>query len=106
MKNRLLTLLFAFVAPMLVFGQTISGTGGPLTPPGTTSGVVTYPASTAAITGSTLAGGTCGATGIVIADLAVPAMLGYNTEITNITLFDVQHTFAADLDLRDRKSVV
>jgi hypothetical protein len=100
MKIRLLTLLFAFVAPMLVFGQTISGTGGPLTPPGTTSGVVSYPTSSASITGSTLAGGTCSSTGLVIADQAVPATLGYNTEITNITLFDVQHTFAADLDLR------
>ena len=100
MKIRLLTLLFALVAPMLVFGQTISGSGGPLTPPGVTSGVVTYPTNAGAINGSTLAGGTCASTGVVIADQAVPATLGYNTEITNITLFNVQHTFASDLDLR------
>ncbi len=100
MKIRLLTLLFALAAPMLVFGQTISGTGGPFTPAGTTSGVVTYTATAAGITGSTIAGGTCPSTGVVIADMAVPATLGYNTEITNITLIDAQHTFAADLDLR------
>ena len=45
MKIRLLTLLFAFAAPMLVFGQTISGPGGALTPPGTTSGTVTFTAT-------------------------------------------------------------
>ncbi len=100
MKNRLLTLLFAFVAPMLVFGQTISGTGGSFTPPGTTSGVVTFPATAAGIAGSTITGGTCASTGLVIADQAVPAILGYNTEITNISLFNAQHTFASDLDLR------
>ena len=100
MKNRLLTLLFAFAAPMLVFGQTITGTGGAFTPPGTTSGVVSYTATAAGLTGSTLTGGTCASTGLVIADMAVPATLGYNTEITNITLFGAQHTFASDLDLR------
>lgn len=100
MKIRLLTLLFALAAPMLVFGQTISGAGGPFTPAGTTSGVVTYTATAAGIAGSTLTGGTCPSTGLVIADQPVPATLGYNTEITNITLFNAQHTFAADLDLR------
>ena len=100
MKIRLLTLLFAFAAPMLVFGQTISGTGGPLTPPGLTSGVVTYTTNNGSINGSVLAGGTCTSTGVVIPDQNVPAILGYNTEITNITLFNVQHTFASDLDLR------
>jgi len=100
MKIRLLTLLFALVAPMLVFGQTITGTGGAFTPPGTTSGVVSFTATAAGIAGSTLTGGTCSSTGLVIADQAVPATIGYNTEITNITLFNAQHTFAADLDLR------
>lgn len=100
MKIRLLTLLFALSAPMLVFGQTISGTGGSFTPAGTTSGVVTYTATANGIAGSTLAGGTCASTGLVIPDMAVPATLGYNTEITNITLFNAQHTFASDLDLR------
>ncbi|MDF1698148.1 MAG: T9SS type A sorting domain-containing protein [Saprospiraceae bacterium] len=100
MKIRLLTLLFALAAPMLVFGQTISGTGGPTSPAGTTSGVVEYTATATGIAGSTLAGGVCTNTGVTIADLAVPPVLGYNTEITNITLFDVQHTWASDLDLR------
>lgn len=100
MKIRLLTLLFALAAPMLVFGQTISGTGGPFTPAGTTSGVVTYTATASGIAGSTIAGGTCPTTGVAIADLDVPATLGYNTEITNITLINAQHTFASDLDLR------
>lgn len=100
MKNRLLTLLFALAAPMLVFGQTITGTGGSFNPAGSTSGVVSYTANASAIAGSTLSGGTCSSTGIVIADMEVPATLGYNTEITNITLFDAQHTFASDLDLR------
>ena len=92
---------FALVAPLSIFSQTVSGPGGPLTPAGTTSGVVTYPASNpVVVAGSTIPGGTCPVTGTVIPDLAVPAILGYNTEITNITLFTVQHTFAADLDLR------
>jgi len=99
MKIRLLTLLFAFMAPMLVFGQTITGDGGALSAPGTTSGTVTFTAEAAGIAGSTLTGGTCPTTGIVIPDQNVPAVLGYNTEITNITLFNVQHTFASDLDL-------
>ncbi|MFT4533889.1 MAG: hypothetical protein ACJA1A_000067 [Saprospiraceae bacterium] len=100
MKNRLLTLLVALVAPMLVFGQTITGTGGAFTPAGTTSGVVSYTADASGIAGSTLTGGTCASTGLVIAGMDVPATLGYNTEITNISLFNAQHTFASDLDLR------
>lgn len=100
MKNRLLTLLFALAAPMLVFGQTITGTGGSFTPAGMTSGVVSYTATTAGIAGTTLTGGTCSSTGLVIADMEVPATLGYNTEITNITLFNAEHSFASDLDLR------
>ncbi|MFT6333642.1 MAG: hypothetical protein ACJATI_000370 [Halioglobus sp.] len=100
MKNRLLTLLVALVAPMLVFGQTISGTGGSFTPPGTTSGVVSYTANASGIAGSTLTGGTCSSTGLVIADMDVPATLGYNTEITSINLINAVHSFASDLDLR------
>ncbi|MEM9547419.1 MAG: proprotein convertase P-domain-containing protein [Bacteroidota bacterium] len=100
MKIRLLTLFFAFVAPMLVFGQTFSGAGGSFNPPGVTSGTVTYTVDATGVAGSTLAGGTCSSSGITIPDLAVPAILGYNTEITNITLFDAEHTFASDLDLR------
>ncbi len=98
MKIRLLTLLVALVAPMLVFSQTINGTGGPFSPAGTTSGVAEYTATAAGIAGSTLTGGVCASTGVAIADMAVPAILGYNTEITNITLIGAQHTFAADLD--------
>jgi len=99
MKIRLLTLLVALVAPMLVFSQTITGTGGSFNPAGATSGTVTYTATAAGIAGSTLNGGTCPTSGAVIADIDIPATLGINTEITNITLTGAQHTFAADLDL-------
>ena len=102
MKNNLfITLFFVLLAPVLIYGQTVTGPGGSFTPPATTSGVVSFPASAATVAGSTLTGGTCpGIGGAVISDLAVPAILGYNTEITNITLVNAQHTFAADLDLR------
>ena len=76
-----------------------TGTGGELAPTGTTAGVVTFTAEASGIVGSILSGGTCG-TGATIADVNVPAILGYNTAITSITLFDVVHSFAADLDLR------
>lgn len=84
-------LLFLSASPS--FAQTVTGTGGALTPDGTTSGVVTFTAEVAGAPGSIISGG-------VAPDINVPAILGYNTEITNITLSDVQHTFAADLDLR------
>lgn len=101
MKMKVLFLFFLLASPLLIFSQTISGAGGALTPPGTTSGVVTFTANASGIAGNTLPGGDCpGSTIGTIPDLDVPAILGYNTEITNITLFNVQHTFASDLDLR------
>lgn len=75
------------------FAATVTGLGGALTPPGTTSGVVTFPASPAAEPGTVIPGGT-------VPDVNVPAVLGYNTQITNITMNNAQHTFASDLDLR------
>jgi len=99
MKIRLLTLLLAFMAPMLVFGQTFTGTGGDLAPAGSTSGTVTFSLEASGVQGSTLAGGTCASTGVVIPDLAVPAVVGYNTEVASITLTNIQHTWASDLDL-------
>ena len=98
MKIRLLTLLFALAAPMLVFGQTVTVTGGALAPAGTTSGTVEFPFDVAGIAGSTLAGGLCPSTGLTLPDFEVPATLGYNTEITAITITNIQHTWASDLD--------
>jgi len=100
MNTKILTFIITLICPFLLQGQTITGPGGGLTPPGTTSGVVNYVATASGIAGSTLTGGTCPTTLEVIPDLNVPAIIGYNTEITNITLFNIEHTFAADLDLR------
>ena len=75
------------------FADTYVGPGGDLTPPGLTSGVVTFPFVVAGEPGSVIPGGSA-------PDINVPAILGYNTQITNITMFNVQHTFASDLDLR------
>ncbi|MEE9440030.1 MAG: T9SS type A sorting domain-containing protein [Saprospiraceae bacterium] len=99
MKIRLLTFLFAFVAPMLVFGQTFSNNTGGNLPASGTSGVATSDVTVAGVAGSTLTGGTCPA-GSIMPDLDVPATLGYNTMISQVKLLNVQHTFAADLDIR------
>lgn len=87
-----LSLLVILLYASQSFGQTATGAGGPV-PSAGSSGVVTFPAVLAGAPGSTIPGG-------AVPDINVPAILGYNTEITNITLTDVQHTFAADLDLR------
>ncbi len=99
MKIRLLTLLFAIAAPMLVFGQTITGAGGGFNVVGTSTGGNSYTAEAVGIAGSTLTGGLCPSSGVILPDMTVPATLGYNTEITNITLNGATHEFAEDLDL-------
>ena len=85
--------LLVFLSGSQSFGATYTGPGGALTPPGLTSGVVTFPFVVAGEPGSVIPGGT-------VPDIMVPAVLGYNTQITNITLVTAQHTFASDLDLR------
>jgi len=83
---------FCFVFGLLLanqsFAQTFNGVGGPLTPTLTTSGVVTYDFVVSGVDGAVSDG------------IYVPAILGYNTQINLIQLNNVQHTFAADLDLR------
>ncbi len=94
MKNILrFYFLLVFLYGSQSFGATFTGPGGDIPTFGTTSGVVSFPVTVAGEPGSIIAGGT-------EPDINVPAILGYNTEITNISLFGVQHTFASDLDLR------
>ena len=99
MKIAFFTMFFSLLVPIVMFAQTVTGPGGAFTPAGLTSGVVSFTATDAVVAGSTITGITC-PLGNDIADINVPAILGYNTEITNITLLGAQHTFAADLDLR------
>lgn len=93
MKNiiRFCFLLVSFYGSQS-FGQTFIGTGGALAPPGTTIGVVWFPVAVLGVPGSTITG--------VGSDISVPAILGYNTAITNISFQSIQHTWAADLDFR------
>ena len=100
MKTLYAFLVISFFNFSSLFSQTFSGTGGALTPQGVTHGVVSYTTNVTGVPGSMVAGGTCPSSGLTLADLDVPAMLSYNTQITNVTLVNVQHTFASDLDIR------
>jgi len=96
MKIKTLTLVLALCLPFLTMAQTFTGAGGAMGP---NAGDYPFPVAVAGVTGNTIAGGTCASTGVAIADLVAPAILGYNTEITNITITNVQHTFASDLEI-------
>jgi len=76
--------------------QTFTGAGGAVGPD---ADDYFFPVTVAGVAGSPLTGGTCPSTGLVIADSEAPAIIGYNTEITNITITNVQHTFASDLEI-------
>lgn len=96
MKTKLLLSFFIVLTPFLVFGQTLTGPGGSFNNPGVTSGVIEYTTSTGIFLPGTTLAGMC-PNGEAV---DVPPILGYNVQITNITLINAQHTFASDLDLR------
>lgn len=91
--NKFLTLLFSLFV-VCGFSQSFNGNGGNILDVAT----VNFPVVVSNVAGSTIAGGTCN-TGIVVPNTNVPATLGYNTRIKRLTITNIQHTFASDLDI-------
>ena len=90
MKIRFLTLLCLLSMPFWLSSQTFSGAGAAIPDNPTVTSVVTAAVASTPLTN------TCADAPSPTID--VPGILGYNYQITNVTITNIQHTWASDLD--------
>ncbi|MCB0692152.1 MAG: proprotein convertase P-domain-containing protein, partial [Saprospiraceae bacterium] len=91
MKIRFLTLLCLLSMPFWLSSQTFSGAGAAIPDNPTVTSVVTAAVASTPLTN------TCADAPSPTID--VPGILGYNYQITNVTITNIQHTWASDLDI-------
>ncbi len=95
MKIKFLTILCLFALPLFLMGQSGTGTGGNIPATGT-SGVTNFVAT---VTGgvATTVNNPCPEA--AAATLDIPATVGYNYDITDVTITGITHTFGSDLEI-------